>query len=115
MIAYKLVRKMKDGSISPLFINRKLRLEYDIWYGSECHPTKGFAVRQGWHCCALPIAPHLTEKNRVWVEVQVEDFEKYSRPESQGGSWILADNIKYIREVSFSEVTDMRLGSINYG
>ena len=52
MIAYKLVRQMKDG-LSPLFINRKSRLPMNEWMQSENHPTKGFAERQGWHCCLI--------------------------------------------------------------
>ena len=94
MIAYKLVRKMKDGSISPLFINKKSRLPFNKWMDAEDHPTKGFAQRKGWHCTTTPNAPHLSEKDRVWVQVEVDDFEKYKRPESQGGTWILAQKMK---------------------
>lgn len=108
MKAYKLVRKMKDGSLAPLFINKKFRLKFGEWMQSENHPTKGFAVRQGWHCCFKPVAPHLSEKDRVWIEVEVEDYESYSRPESQGGSWILADKMKVIRELSYEEVESIR-------
>lgn len=99
MKAYKLFRSMKDGSISPLFINKKQRLKLDIWYKSECHPTKGFAVRQGWHCTSKPSAPHLSEKGRVWYEVEIEDYEEFKRPESQGGLWYIAHNMKVIREL----------------
>ena len=35
----------------------------------------------------------------MWVEVEVEDWESYNRPESQGGAWILAQRMKIIREV----------------
>ncbi len=62
MIAYKLVRQLKDKSLAPLFINKKLRLEFGKWHEAECHPTKGFAVRPGWHCTAVPNAPHLSQK-----------------------------------------------------
>lgn len=77
MKAYKLFRLLKDGSISPLFINKKQRLEVGITYQSECYPTKGFMVRQGWHCCITPLAPHLnmtlkTGEKRIWAEVDVE-------------------------------------------
>ena len=99
MIAYKLVRKMKDGQLSPLFINRKSRLPIGEWMKSEFHSTKGFAERQGWHCCLIQEAPHLMVgegigKDRIWVEVEVEDYELYDRPESQGGTWVLADRMK---------------------
>jgi hypothetical protein len=33
----------------------------------------------------------------VWVEVEVEDFEVFERPISQGGKWILAKQMKVIR------------------
>lgn len=49
MIAYKLIREMSDGSLSPLFINKKSRLPVNTWMDAEAHPTKGFALRKGWH------------------------------------------------------------------
>ena len=97
--AYKLVRKLKDGSLAPLFINKRLRLVTDEWLEAECHPTKGFAVRPGFHCCFQPIAPHLSEKDRVWIEVEVDDYTSYDRPECQGGAWILANKMKVVREL----------------
>ena len=112
MIAYKLVRKKKDGKLYPLFINKTIATPIGIWIEAECHPTKGFAVRQGWHCCFNPYAPHLKEQlsngeQRVWAEVEVEDWESYNRPESQGGSWILAQKMKIIKELSIEEVTQL--------
>ena len=64
-------------------------------------PTKGFAVREGWHCCFKKHAPHLAiePKNgmkRVWRRVEIEDFEELQKPESQGGKWILAKRIKIL-------------------
>lgn len=104
MRAYKLFRKMKDGQLSPLFINKKSRIPVGVWMDAESHPTKGFAERKGWHCTLSPVAPHLKEnpKNqtpRVWVEVEVMDYELYNRPESQGGTWVLADRMKVIKEI----------------
>jgi hypothetical protein len=98
MIAYKLVRKRKDGTYGPLFIDARLRMPIGEWMQAECHPRKGFAVRQGWHCTFTPYAPHLSEEGRVWLQVEVEDWESYDRPESQGGAWILAQRMKVIRE-----------------
>lgn len=97
MKAYKLVRYMKDGSISPLFINKKSRLEFNKWLEAEEYPTKGFAIRKGWHCTLKPEAPHLSKKDRVWVEVVVDDFEYFDRPISQGGTWVLAQKMKIVR------------------
>jgi len=99
MKAYKLVRKMKDGSLSPLFINKKKRLPIGEWMDAESHPTKGFAFRKGWHCTLNTIAPHLSKRGRVWIEVLVDEFELYNRPDSQGGVWVLAQKMKVIGEV----------------
>jgi hypothetical protein len=99
MIAYKLCRLKKNGDITSLFINKTNVLPFNEWLKAECYPTKGFAVRPFWHCTANPIAPHLSLKNRVWVEVEVENFTEIQRPESQGGKWFLAENIKLIKSL----------------
>jgi len=99
MKVYKLVRKRKDGSLGSLFINRRARLPVNEWMEAESHSTKGYAYRPGWHCTLKPCAPHLSEKGRVWVEVKVEDYIIYNRPESQGGEWVLADRMKIIGEL----------------
>ena len=99
MIAYKLIRKLKDGTLSPLFINKRSRIPLDVWLDAEEHQTKGYAFRKGWHCTLKPIAPHLSTKDRVWIEVEIEDWETYQRPESQGGTWVLAQRMKVIREL----------------
>lgn len=102
MIAYKLIRKMKDG-YAPLFINKRLRMQEGEWYAAENHPTKGFAERFGWHCTLKPEAPHLSETidNRVWVKVELSgDLVHYDRPESQGGTWVLCTGaMKIIEEL----------------
>jgi len=100
MIVYKLFRKLKSGEIAPLFINKRFRLPFGQWLEAECHPTKGYAVRPGWHCCFEPYAPHLSEKGRVWVKCEAEGIKVYERPESQGGKWVLADRIKVLEEIS---------------
>jgi len=99
MIAYKLVRQLKSGKLTPLFINKKQGIEFNVCYNSECHPTKGFKVRQGWHCTSKPEAPHLSNKGRIWVKVHIEQYEEIKRPESQGGLWYLADKIKFLEVV----------------
>lgn len=96
MTAYKLLRKMKDGSLAPLFINKSMRVPVGVWLEAEYHPTNGFKPRKGWHCTLQPHAPHLSMKGRVWAEVEVNDFEYYDRPESQGGTWVLAQRMKII-------------------
>lgn len=105
MTAYKLLRRRKDGSVGPLFINRGFTPEVGAeaqWYQAEYHPTKGFAGRRGWHCTERPYAPHLAMKlksgeQRVWVECKVQLVERYKRPESQGGTWLLAQRIKFVK------------------
>jgi len=95
--AYKLVKLRKDGSIGPLFINRKQRLSVGEWLKAEHHPTKGYADRMGWHCTSTPEAPHLSPDGRIWVEVRILDFTEFARPTSQGGLWYIADKMKVVR------------------
>ena len=107
--AYKLVRVASDGLLHPLFINRQVPTPIGVWLDAELHPTKGFAVRKGWHCCFKPYAPHLKRhlsngEDRVWVECEVEDWQSYNRPESQGGAWILAQRLKINRIIDDDEV-----------
>lgn len=99
MIAYKLFRVKKDGGITPLFINKTKELETNKWLQAECHPTKGFKVRPFWHCTSQPIAPHLSTKGRKWFKIEMEDFNEFNRPSSQGGLWYLSNKIKIIGEI----------------
>ena len=96
MLAYKLVRKMKDGSLASLFINKKARLPLNEWLQCEDHKTKGYKHRPGWHCTLEPIAPHLSTKNRVWVKVKIMNYSYETRPKSQGGIWVLAEEMKIL-------------------
>lgn len=50
MKAYKLLRKLSDGNLYPLFIHKTYSTPINEWMQAECYPTKGFAVRCGWHC-----------------------------------------------------------------
>jgi hypothetical protein len=96
MVAYKLFRVRKDGSISSLFINKKRILELDKWLEAGEYPTEGFKFRPGWHCMKEPNAPHLSKKNRKWHNVEIKDFVEFTRPASQGGVWYLAKWIKIL-------------------
>ena len=96
MIGYKLVRLRKNGTIGPLFINKKLDIPFYVWMLAEEHRTKGYKFRPGWHILAKPEAPHLSKKNRVWCMVEFENYEKCVRPENQGGLWYLAQNMKVV-------------------
>lgn len=96
MMGWKLFRLRKDGSLGPLFINRKQRLYVGETYMAEDHPTKGFAHRPGWHVCAKKEAPHLSKKGRVWAKVQVHGLTFHLRPASQGGLWATAQKMKIL-------------------
>ena len=112
-IVYKKVR-VKGDDYYPLFIDRNKPFQFGTWMRAEYHPTKGFAPRSlgidtegkeigGWHCCYQPVAPHLADQlksgeRRVWLECEAKGkIEKYDRPESQGGAWLLAEYIKPLR------------------
>lgn len=101
MIAYKLMRLRKNGTLGSLFINKKSIISIGVWLQAEDHPTKGYAHRPGWHCTFTPYAPHLSKKNRVWVKVEVKDYKVYNRPECQGGQWILAGQTKVIEILKY--------------
>lgn len=103
MIAYKLLRQLKNGDLTPLFINKTQRIPYNQWMDAECHPTKGFAVRPYWHCTSGPCAPHLSKKGRIWGIVEIEDYSSITRPDNQGGEWFLAKRMKLIGTLFIKE------------
>lgn len=108
MIAYKLMRKRKDGTYGPLFINRKQRLKMGDTRYSEPHRTKGYTFRPGWHCCALPYAPHLKQgEGRVWLEVMMTGLERHERPMSQGGTWYTGELMTLLKELSDEDVNKL--------
>lgn len=101
IVAYKLFRERKDGSITSLFINKTRTLPIGEWVDAENIPTKGFAERPYWHCTAEPVAPHLKMKLksgevRVWKKIMMENFTEFKRPENQGGLWFLAKRIMIV-------------------
>ena len=98
--AYKLFRVRKDGSIGPLFINKKLRIKIGEWMEAEDHPTKGYAHRPGWHAAPAPHAPHLSMNGRKWFKVFIEDYVPLLRPKSQGGEWLLAKRLCVVGTVN---------------
>lgn len=100
IIAYKLFRVLKNGDISPLFINKKQRLSLNTWIPAEKnHKTNGYVYRPFWHCTLTPNAPHLTEKGRAWYEIEIKDYKEYKKPKHQGGTWLLADSIKILKKL----------------
>lgn len=95
---YKLFRVRADGSIGPLFINRRLRVPVGVWLPAEDHPTPGYAYRPGWHATEAPQAPHLRTcgPDRAWFAVELRGVTRYARPESQGGTWLLASALRVL-------------------
>jgi hypothetical protein len=93
---YKLFKQRRDGSLGPLFINARQRIKVGEWMKAEDHPTKGYQHRPGWHAALLPVAPHLCERGRVWAEVRMTGCRKFDRPQSLGGTWVLADALKVV-------------------
>ena len=97
MKAYKLFRMKKCGNITSLFINKSKHLSIGKWMTAKNYPTKGFAVRMGWHSLTKPVAPHLSKKGRIWCEVEIKDFKEFTRPLSQGGRWYLSKKLRIKR------------------
>ena len=98
---YKLFRLRRDGTLGPLFINRKQVVPVGELLPAEDHPTKGYAHRPGWHACTEQHAPHLkmnlaSGERRVWCRVELTDVLVEHRPESQGGKWYLAQGLKVV-------------------
>jgi len=104
MIGYKLLRKRKDGTYGPLFINCRQKLVPGVVYQAESHRRKGYAFRLGWHICRRPHAPHLSEKGRVWCKVRFTHRETLHRPESQGGVWFLGSTLEIVEEMGCGKV-----------
>lgn len=87
---WKLFRRRKDGSLGPLFINKRQKLYPGVVYEAEEHRTPGFAFRPGWHVCSKRSAPHLSKRDRVWAKVEIEGYTEHKRPACQGGLWYTA-------------------------
>jgi hypothetical protein len=100
---WKLFRLRKDGSLGPLFLDTGLILPYNEWIVAKDNTSlarrKGLQPRPGWHATLSPHAPHLklelkSGEKRIWVRVLLRGVTFYDRPESQGGTWVLAKEMK---------------------
>ena len=105
MIAYKLIRVRKDGTLGPLFINRAQVIPTGKWLTAEDHHTPGYARRPGWHAAADPIAPHLKTKlksgeHREWYEVEITGAVPIKRPACQGTTWYVAKRMRVLKRYS---------------
>lgn len=106
IIVYKKVRRLKNGKLYPLFIDKTKPFEFGKWMKSEFHPTKGFAPRSigvdnsgneigGWHSCPEPKADWIADKlasgeERVWIKCLAKNVKEYQRPQ---GIWFLSEYI----------------------
>ena len=100
MIAYKLMTIRKNKTLGPLFINKKQVIPINRWLKAECHPTRGFALRPGWHTTSKPIAPHLHNRGRLWVQVEIKNFKEFQRPKTQGGLWFIAQKMRVLKIIN---------------
>ena len=77
-IGYKLFEMDKrNGKLYPLFIGKTEPTPMDEWIHAEHIPTKGFAVRSGWHLSAnLPSAPHLIGADGTYKSKRGKNFER---------------------------------------
>lgn len=101
---YKLFRVRKDGTLGPLFINKRLRVPVGEWLPAEDHPTAGYKHRPGWHATLAPVAPHLRQGgDRAWFEVELTGAREYERPESQGGKWVLGTAMRVLGPATSAE------------
>jgi hypothetical protein len=104
MIAYKLFKIRKDGSIGSLFINASEKYEINKWMDAKPIKKNGFAFRCGFHCLINPVAPHLkmnlaNGEKRAFFKVEIESYEYFTRPKSQGGGWVLAQRMKILEKL----------------
>lgn len=103
-VGYKLLRLRANGTMGPLFINKRQVIPFGQWLKAEDHPTKGFQHRPGWHAAPEPYAPHLSTKGRVWCEVELRGVRLIKRPKAQGNAWYLATQMKVIRRLEPHEI-----------
>ena len=104
MKAYKLVKQRKDGSLGSLFVDASRKLPVGLWMPAINHKPKALKERMGWHCLKSPNAPHLSKDGRVWVEVECSGAEEINRPECQGGTWLLAKQMKIVGIMDATEI-----------
>lgn len=97
---FKLFRIRKDGTLGPLFIGQTIRIPVGKWQKAEAIRKSGFKFRPGWHACSEQFAPHLSMTGRVWCRVSLRGVQRHERPQSQGGLWYVAKQLK-VEEVLY--------------
>lgn len=128
--------KSRPGQLFPLFIGKSQPVLFGRWMPAECLKTTGYAVRPGWHVSIKPWAPHLLKRDgtlaedRVWVEARIPGsdwqgladmtpsgdlmgnmptggFYRFPRPKNQGGEWLIAGSIKFMRVLTAKQVREI--------
>jgi len=104
MIAYKLLRVRKDGTIGPLFVNRQQVIPIGEWMTAIDGKPKALKNRPGFHCTHSPEAGHIKMKLssgeiRRWYKVEIEDYYEFPRPKNQGGMWFISKKMKILEEL----------------
>ncbi len=96
LTGYKLFRVRRAGSLGPLFVERRRVRPLDEWLTADMDlEPRGLATRPGWHVLLSPEAPHLSRRGRTRRQVEAQGIiDRFVRPESQGGLWILARQIR---------------------
>ena len=76
-IGYKLFEMdMRTNKLYPLFIGKTEETKVGEWVHAEFIPTKGFAVRAGWHLGLIPSAPHLIGADGTYKSKRGKNFER---------------------------------------
>ena len=94
---FKLFKVRKNGTLGPLFINKRQVVPVGEWLEAGDYPTKGYKHRPGWHT-APEKTSHLSERDRMWYKVKIRDYYRCERPKSQGGYWLIAKEMKVLEE-----------------
>ena len=99
MIAYKIFKVRKDGSLGSLYCDTKAKYYLDKWYRSSPYYHPKLKFRPGFHATLKPYAPHIKiKKNRAWYKIDVEDYTFFDRPACQGGKWLVCKKMKILEE-----------------
>lgn len=112
---YKLFEMDKNGLIYPLFIGKNNPVPVNEWLPAENIPTKGFAVRPGWHLGLVPDAPWLKGADgsykgrwktgkRVWALVEYNDEVNYQDEVDQLPKKCMQDRVPENGYYRFREV-----------
>ena len=100
--AWKLLRVRRDGSLTPLFINRQQTIPLNQWLPAEDHPTTGYQHRPGWHAAPRTVTVHealpRTESGKVKRrELRGRARSRIGRSGDRGGDGPSLENLRLER------------------